>query len=118
MRVEGLKAEAEGAHVARARSPSARCHARKRKEVETFARDLRRRTEEAEAQAAEAIREAVASVSRRRRRRRRSPRACAARPLRAIRDARDEVLSDPELAIPQEREEPCRPSWPWARASG
>jgi DNA mismatch repair protein MutS2 len=29
--------------------------------------------------------------------------------LRAIRDARDEVLRDPELAIPEEREEPQAP---------
>ncbi len=105
--VDGLKLEAESAR-ARALIAEREMQARKRREVEVLARDLRRRTEEAERKAAEAIREAVAKLEA-------SQKAAALAPrvrtdaLRAIRDARDEVLRDPELAIPEEREEPQAP---------
>ena len=105
--VDGLKLEAESAR-ARALIAEREMQARKRKEVEVLARDLRRRAEEAERKANEAIREAVARVEA-------SQKAAALAPrvrtevLHAIRDARDEVLRDPELAIPEEREEPQAP---------
>jgi DNA mismatch repair protein MutS2 len=101
--VDGLKIEAESAR-ARALVAEREMQARKRQEVEVLARDLKRRAEDAERKAAEAIREAVARVEA-------SQKAAALAPrvrtdaLRAIRDARDEVLRDPELAIPEEREE-------------
>jgi DNA mismatch repair protein MutS2 len=97
---EQAKAEAEAART-RAFVAERELASRKRREVELFARDLRRRAEEAEAKAAEAIREAVARVET-------AQKAAAAAPrlrseaVHAIRDARDAVLEDPELAIPDE----------------
>ena len=79
--------------------------ARKRREVEVFARELRRRGEEAERKAAEAIREAVEKLER-------AQRAAAAAPrlrgeaVRAIRAAQDQVLQDPALELPPEVEAP------------
>jgi DNA mismatch repair protein MutS2 len=105
--VEGSRLEAESAR-ARALLAEREMQARKRKEVEVLAHDLRRRAEEAERRANEAIREAVARVEA-------SQKAAALAPrvrtevLHAIRDARDEVLRDPELAIPEEREEEQAP---------
>ncbi len=102
--VEGLRAEAEGAR-ARALAVERELQAKKRKEVEGFARELKRRVTEAETKAAEAIREAVERVEA-------AQRAAALAPrvrgdaVRAIREARDELLRDPELAIPVEAEEP------------
>ncbi len=104
---ETLRLEAESAR-ARATLAEREIAARKRKEVETLARDLRRRVEAAEQKAAEAIREAVARVEA-------AQKAAALAPrvrtdvLHAIRDVRDEVLRDPELQIPEEREEPQAP---------
>jgi DNA mismatch repair protein MutS2 len=105
--VDGLKLEAESAR-ARALIAEREIAARKRKEVETLARDLRRRAEEADRKAAEAIREAVARVEAAQKAAALAPRV-RADTLRAIREARDEVLRDPELAIPEEREEPQAP---------
>ena len=100
--VETMRAEAEGAR-ARADVAERELASRKRREVEGFARELKRRGEEAEAKAAEAIREAVAKVEAAPK-----PAAVAARlrseAVQAIREARDEVLRDPELAIPAEPE--------------
>ncbi len=101
-RVEGMKAEAEGAK-ARALLAEREIVAKKRREVEVFAKDLKRRTEESERKAAAAIRDAVLKVEA-------APRAAASAPrirteaVRAIRDARDEVLEDPGLGLPQEQE--------------
>ena len=106
VRVEGLKAEAEGAR-ARALLAERELLAKKRREVEVFARDLKRRGEEAERKAAEAIRGAVEKVEA-------AHKAAAAAPrirteaVQAIRDARDEVLKDPELELPQEAEAPAQ----------
>jgi DNA mismatch repair protein MutS2 len=110
-RVE-LGAEREGVRAARAEAEAAglRAHdlerelqARRRREVEVFAKDLRRRTEDVERKAAEAIREAVLRLEA-------AQKAAAAAPrvrsqaVSAIRDARDLVLKDPELAIVEEPE--------------
>jgi DNA mismatch repair protein MutS2 len=104
-RIEGMKAEAEGAK-ARALLAEREIVAKKRREVEVFAKDLRRRAEESERKAAAAIRDAVLKVEA-------AARAAATAPrirmeaVRAIRDARDEVLKDPELGLPEEQETPA-----------
>jgi DNA mismatch repair protein MutS2 len=101
-RVESLQAEAEGAR-ARAATVEREIQAKKRREVEVFARELKRRAEDVEKSAAEAIRAAVSKLEA-------AQRAAAAAPriktdaVRAIRAARDAVLKDPELAIPEEIE--------------
>jgi DNA mismatch repair protein MutS2 len=100
-----MKAEAEGAR-ARALLAEREIATKKRREVEVFAKDLKRRAEEAERKAAEAIRAAVERVEA-------AQKAAAAAPrlrseaVAAIRDARDEVLKDPELELPQEVEAPA-----------
>jgi DNA mismatch repair protein MutS2 len=107
VQVEGLRAEAEGAR-ARALAAERELLARKRREVELFAKELRRRGEEAERKAAEAIRAAVEKLEA-------AQKAAVAAPrlrthaVRAIREARDEVLNDPELELPEEREAPQAP---------
>jgi DNA mismatch repair protein MutS2 len=106
VRIEGMKAEAEGAR-ARAAIAEREIAAKKRREVEAFARDLKRRAEEAERKAAAAIRAAVEKVEA-------AHKAAAIAPrlrteaVEAIRDARDEVLKDPELELPQEEELPAQ----------
>jgi DNA mismatch repair protein MutS2 len=100
-----MKAEAEGAR-ARTLLAEREIVAKKRREVEVFARDLKRRAEESERKAAEAIRAAVEKVEA-------AQKAAAAAPrlrseaVAAIRDARDEVLKDPELGLPEEQEAPA-----------
>jgi DNA mismatch repair protein MutS2 len=104
-RIEEMRAEAEGARL-RALAAEREIAAKKRREVEAFAKELRRRGEEAERKAAEAIRAAVEKAEA-------AQRAAAAAPrlrseaFRAIRDARDEVLKDPELELPEEQEAPA-----------
>jgi DNA mismatch repair protein MutS2 len=101
---EAMKAEAEGA-LARAALVEREIQAKKRREVEVFAKELKRRGEDAERSAAEAIRTAVEKVEA-------AHRAAAAAPrlrseaVTAIRDARDAVLKDPELGLPEEEEAP------------
>jgi DNA mismatch repair protein MutS2 len=97
-----LRSEAEAAR-ARAAEAERELQARKRREVEVFARELRRRGEEAEARASEAIREAVARVEAARKAAAEAPRH-RHEAVVAIREARDAVLKDPELAIPPEPE--------------
>ncbi len=104
--VEGMKAEAEGAR-ARALLAEREIVAKKRREVEVFAKELKRRAEESERKAAEAIRAAVEKVEA-------AQKAAAAAPrlrteaVAAIRDARDEVLRDPELGLPEEQDAPAQ----------
>jgi DNA mismatch repair protein MutS2 len=104
-RIDGMRAEAEGAK-ARALVAEREIQAKKRREVEVFAKELRRRAEESERKAAEAIRAAVEKVEA-------AQRAAAAAPrvrtqaVLAIREARDEVLKDPELAVAEEQEAPA-----------
>ncbi len=105
--VDTIKNEAECAR-ARALVVEREIQARKRKEIEVFARDLRRRVEEAERRAAELIGEAVAKVEAAQKAAALAPRA-RTEALRTIRAARDELLRDPELAIPEERAEPTAP---------
>jgi DNA mismatch repair protein MutS2 len=95
-----LRSEAEAAR-ARAAEAERELLARKRREVEAFARELRRRGEEAEAKAGEAIREAVARVAAAQKAAAAAPRL-RAEAMAAIREARDAVLKDPELALPEE----------------
>jgi DNA mismatch repair protein MutS2 len=101
-----MRAEAEGAKV-RALIAEREIQAKKRKEVEAFARELKRRAEEVERKAAEAIRAAVERVEA-------AHKAAAAAPrlrsetVAAIRDARDAVLKDPELELPEEQEAPAQ----------
>jgi len=104
-RIEGMKAEAEGVKV-RALIAEREIQAKKRREVEVFAKELRRRAEESERKAAEAIRAAVEKVEAAQRAAAAAPRVRTAAVV-AIREARDEVLKDPELAIPQEQEAPA-----------
>ncbi len=106
VRIEATKAEAEGAK-ARALVAEREIQAKKRREVEAFAKELKRRADEVERKASEAIRAAVEKVEA-------AHKAAAAAPrlrteaFRAIRDARDEVLKDPELDIPEEQEAPAQ----------
>ena len=104
VQIEGLRAEAEGA-LARASSVEREIQAKKKREVELFARDLKRRGEESERQAREAIEAAVAKLET-------AQKAAAAAPrlrgetIAAIRAATSAVLRDPELGIPEEPEAP------------
>ena len=104
--VEGMKAEAEGAR-ARATIAEREIVAKKRREVEVFAKELKRRGEEAERKAAEAIRAAVEKVEA-------AQKAAAAAPrlrgeaVAAILEARDEVLKDPDLGLPEEQDLPAQ----------
>jgi DNA mismatch repair protein MutS2 len=100
-----LRAEAEGA-LARAEQAERDIAAKKRREVETFARELRRRGEEAEARAEAAIRAAVEKLATTPRPERSAPRL-RGEARGAIRAAQAEVLDDPSLDVP--REEPGAP---------
>ena len=106
VRIEATRAEAEGAK-ARALAAEREIQAKKRREVEVFAKELKRRADEVERKAAEAIRAAVEKVEA-------AHKAAAAAPrlrteaVRAIREARDEVLRDPELDLPEEQEAPAQ----------
>jgi DNA mismatch repair protein MutS2 len=102
--IEGMRAEAEGAK-ARARAAEREIQAKKRREVELFARELKRRAEEVERKAAEAIRVAVEKLEAAQGRG--APRL-RAEAVAAIRGARDAVLKDPELDLPEEREAPAQ----------
>ena len=103
--IEGMKAEAEGAR-ARALVAEREIQAKKRKEVEAFAKELRRRGEEAERRAAEAIRAAVEKVEAARKAAATAPRL-RSEAVATIREARDEVLRDPELDLPEEQDAPA-----------
>ena len=102
LRLEAVKAETEEAR-ARAQSLEREIEAKKRREVELFAKELKRRGEEAERTAAEAIRAAVARLET-------APKVAAAAPrvrreaTAAIREARDSLLKNPELGLPDEPE--------------
>jgi DNA mismatch repair protein MutS2 len=106
-RIAGLQAEVEGA-LARAERVVREIAAGKHRELERFAKELRRRGEEAERQAAEAIRAAVARLEAARRAEAAAPRL-RGEAIAAIRDARDAVLKDPELGLPEEQEVPALP---------
>jgi len=99
------KAEAEGT-LARVAALERELQAKKRREVELFAKELKRRGEDAERKAAEAIRAAVETLET-------AQKAAAAAPrvrreaIAAIRDARDAVLKDPELGLPDEPDAPA-----------
>jgi DNA mismatch repair protein MutS2 len=104
--VEGMKAEAEGAR-ARALLAEREILARKRREVEVFAKDLKRRAEESERKAGEAIRAAVEKVEAAQKAEAAAPRV-RREAVAAIREARDEVLKDPELGLPEEEDLPAQ----------
>ena len=105
-RIEGMKAEAEGAR-ARALLAEREIVAKKRREVELFAKDLRRRAEESERKAGEAIRAAVEKLEAAQKAASAAPRL-RSEAVAAIRGARDEVLKDPELGLPEEQEAPAQ----------
>jgi DNA mismatch repair protein MutS2 len=106
-RVTGLRSEAEAA-LARASLVEREIQAGKRREVEHFAKELRRRGEEAEQRMAEAIRAAVLKLEAARKAETAAPRL-RGEAVAAIRDARDAVLKDPELGLPEEPEAPSLP---------
>jgi DNA mismatch repair protein MutS2 len=107
---ETVAAERRAAESARAEAEATLrdIAGKKRREVEVFARELRRRGEEAERKAAEAIREAVAKLET-------AQKAASAAPrlrgeaVQKVRAAQDEVLKDPALELPQETEAPGTP---------
>jgi len=76
--------------------------------VEVFARELRRRAEEAEQKAAEAIREAVQKLEAARKTEAAAPRLRIAA-VAKVRDAHEAVLKDPALGLPEEQEAPSLP---------
>ncbi len=102
-RIEGERREVAAARE-RAETLEREIQAKKRREVEVFARELKRRGEEAERKAAEAIREAVERLEK-------AQKAASAAPrlrteaVKAIRDAQAEVLKDPELRLAAEDQE-------------
>ncbi len=92
----------------RAESLEHEIQARKKREIEVFSRELKRRGEEAERKAAEAIRSVLERLEK-------AQKAVSAAPrlrteaVKAIREAQAEVLRDPELQIPEEQELPSAP---------
>jgi DNA mismatch repair protein MutS2 len=105
-RLDALKAETESAH-ARVAELESELRAKKRREVELFAKELRRRGELVEQKAEAAIAEAV-------RRLEAASRLSAAPRIKreaaaALREAREAVLADPELELPAEQEPPSLP---------
>jgi len=106
-RLDVLKAEAEEA-LARATAAEREIQAKKRREVEVFARELRRRGEEAEQKAAEAIREAVQKLEAARKTEAAAPRL-KSEAVAKVRDAHEAVLKDPALGLPEEQEAPSLP---------
>jgi DNA mismatch repair protein MutS2 len=96
------------AALERAETMEREIQSKKRREVEVFARELKRRGEEAERKATEAIRSAVERLEK-------AEKAGAAAPrlrteaVKAIRGAQAEVLKDPELQLPEEQELPSAP---------
>jgi len=108
---ERIQVERQEAAAARERAETLEqeIQGKKRREVEVFARELRRRGEEAERKAAEAIRSAVERLES-------AQKAASAAPrlrteaVKAIRDAQAEVLNDPELQVaPEDQERPQGP---------
>jgi len=105
---EQARIEVERQEVAAARERAEtlerEIQAKKRREVEVFARELKRRGEEAERKAAEAIREALERLEK-------AQKAASAAPrlrteaVKAIRDAQAEVLKDPALQVAAEDQE-------------
>jgi DNA mismatch repair protein MutS2 len=104
---ERIATERREVEAARARAEEAEREiaARKRREVEVFARDLKRRGEQAERKATEAIAAVVEKLEK-------AHKAASAAPrlrgeaVKAIREAQAEVLKDPELGLPDEQEAP------------
>jgi len=101
-RIASLRAEAEGAR-ARAEKAERDIAVSKRREVETFGRELRRRGQEAEAKADAAIRAALDKLETAPRPDRSAPRL-RGEAKGAIRAAQAEVLEDPQLEAAREPE--------------
>jgi len=78
--------------------------AKKKGDAEAFARELRRRTEEAARKAADAIRDAVQRVEATRRSAAAEGTKARAEAVQAIREAHDEAVGVPELELPVEVE--------------
>jgi DNA mismatch repair protein MutS2 len=107
---EAIESERREVEAARARAEEAEkaLAARKRREVEVFARDLRRRGEDMERRASEAIAAAVEKVEKAQKVASAAPRL-RGEAVKAIREAQSQVLKDPELALPEEQEAPQAP---------
>jgi DNA mismatch repair protein MutS2 len=112
-RIAALRHEAEQARE-RAEAIEREIAAKKRRAVETFARELKRRGEEQEQNAAETIRAAVEKVEAAERAAKHAPRL-RTQTVKALRAQRTEILKDPELEIPAE--EPEVPGLPVAVGS-
>jgi DNA mismatch repair protein MutS2 len=83
--------------------------AKKRTDAEAFARELRRRTEDAARKAADAIRDAVQRVETTRRSAAAEGTKARTEAVLAIREAHDEAVRGPELDLPVEAEAPELP---------
>ncbi len=107
---ERVEAERREVDAARARAEEAEqsIAARKRREVELFARTLHRRGEDLERRAHEAIAAAVERLEKSQKLTSAAPRL-RGEAVKAIREGQAEVLKDPELALPEEQEAPQSP---------
>ncbi len=106
-RLDALTAEAQTA-LARAAAVESEIRSSKRREVELFAKELRRRGAAAEQQADLAIRAAVTRLEAAQKTAAAAPRL-KSEAVAAVREAHDAVLKDPELGVPQEQEAPSLP---------
>jgi DNA mismatch repair protein MutS2 len=106
-RIAALRREAEEARDA-ARATEQDIRVKKRREVERFAADLKRRGEEQEERATAAIRAAVEKVEAAERAAKRAPRL-RTQAVKEIRAQRAEILKDPVLDLPREEEVPRLP---------
>ena len=100
--IEAERREVESTRL-RAEEAERSIAARKRREVEVFAQALRRRGEDAERKASEAIAAAVEKLEKAQKLASAAPRL-RGEAVKAIREAQAEVLKDPELALPDEQE--------------
>jgi DNA mismatch repair protein MutS2 len=105
--IEAERREVEAAR-ARAREAEQDIVARKRREIEVYSRELKRRGEDAERKASEAIAAAVEKLEKAQAAAKAAPRI-RGEAIQAIRDAQSQVLRDPELALPEERVAPQVP---------
>jgi len=103
-RISGLRREAE-AVLSRAHAAERELLARKRSEVEAFARELRRRADEAAREAAAAIQQAVERVEASRRSAQSAGTKARSEALRRIREQHEAILEDESLGLPREPEQ-------------
>jgi DNA mismatch repair protein MutS2 len=107
-RIEAERVEVEG-HLAQQKKAERELLEKKRTELEAFARDLKRRGEEAARQAQEAIRAAVARVEAARRSVDTEGRKARLSAVEAIEAAQEEALRDTGASVAEEVEVPALP---------